>query len=94
MTAVMSPQRRRPRRRTRSRQRGLTIPVDEIITTTTVRKMVSATKTPVTRHTLIRWRDPDLSPYPRFPQPVRVVDGVELWDAREIRAWIKTRDQH
>lgn len=42
------------------------------------------------RNTLIRWRrDRD------FPAPIRTVPGpggqVELWDIREVRAWLQRR---
>jgi predicted DNA-binding transcriptional regulator AlpA len=39
--------------------------------------------TPVTRNSLIKWREKR-----GFPQPLDTPRaGVELWDAREVRAW-------
>lgn len=41
---------------------------------------------PVTRHTLLRWRE-----LHGFPQPLDTphVSTCELWDRRAVRAWIK-----
>lgn len=84
----MSPKRKTRKRKTRSRARDLVVPVDEIVGNAAVRRMCSTTKTPITRHTLIRWRETE-----EFPQPIRVTDGVELWDAREVRDWLRARDR-
>lgn len=42
----------------------------------------------ITRHTLIAWRKTE-----GFPEPVRVLrrSKVELWDARQVRAWLAQR---
>ena len=46
---------------------------------------------PITRATLIRWRD-----LHDFPEPFRVLKGTphtELWDRREVVAWLRARGQ-
>lgn len=67
------------------------IPVKDIIGNTQVRRMIGTHlrhRKPVTRATLIRYRAEG------FPAPVRTIPGgpggagVELWDAREVRAWL------
>jgi hypothetical protein len=54
-----------------------------------VRKMcgraLRADRKPITRHTLIRWRERD------FPAPLDTpyVTTCELWDRRAVRQWIR-----
>lgn len=39
---------------------------------------------PITRHTLLRWRDKY-----GFPEPLKTPHaGVELWDRRVVKAWL------
>jgi hypothetical protein len=44
----------------------------------------------ITRHTLINWREKR-----SFPAPVRVLRDtkVELWDARQVRAWLRAQEE-
>lgn len=42
---------------------------------------------PVTRATLIRWRETG-----GFPDPIRKVAAGELWDRREVVAWLRERE--
>lgn len=44
----------------------------------------------ITRPTLIEWRENR-----EFPKPVRTlpVTGDELWDANEVRAWLRANDR-
>lgn len=69
------------------------IPPDEVIDSVTVRWLArraavqprrSRRSASVSRNTLIRWRESR-----GFPAPFKQTEGgVELWDAREVRAWI------
>lgn len=64
----------------------------DIIGNKEVRRMCGPRGGPaITRHTLIRWRA-DLG----FPEPIRALSGrghtkTELWDARQVRAWLRER---
>jgi hypothetical protein len=70
-----------------------TIPIHEIVGAAQVRNLASGRRhKPISRHTLIAWREGD------FPKPIRTLEGagpggsdVELWDGREVRAWLKAR---
>lgn len=55
----------------------------QIVGNSEVRRMCGG----ITRHTLIRWRDLE-----QFPTPIRTLDAGELWDAREVQAWLKQRE--
>ena len=42
---------------------------------------------PITRHTLLDWRERQ-----GFPEPLKApAAGVELWDRRVVRAWLEAR---
>lgn len=44
-------------------------------------------KKPITRHTLLRWRD-----HEGFPAPLKApAAGCELWDRRVVKAWLESR---
>jgi predicted DNA-binding transcriptional regulator AlpA len=60
------------------------IPPRSIVGNAEVREMCGG----ITRHTLIRWRERE-----DFPKPVRrlPLSDVELWDARQVRAWYRAR---
>jgi hypothetical protein len=55
------------------------VPHTELIRNETVRGLVGG----ITRHTLIAWRDSR-----GFPEPLDV-DGLELWDRRQVRQWMQ-----
>lgn len=63
------------------------IPIRDIIGNLQVRRLAGrqlGQRKPVTRTTLIRWRDKE-----RFPGPVRKFpDGTEIWDRRQVRHWL------
>lgn len=83
--AVANPPRRKRRKapgRPQPRDRDLSVPLMELVTNARVRHLAGG----VTRHTLLRWRTEE-----QFPPPVLETDGVELWDAREVRAWLRSR---
>jgi hypothetical protein len=42
----------------------------------------------VTRHTLIRWRA-GVGVREPFPEPIRQVNGTELWSRAQVRAWLE-----
>lgn len=59
----------------------------DIIANSQVRKLCGG----IARGTLIRWRATE-----GFPEPIRKVPGpgssqVELWDRRQVKAWMKER---
>lgn len=57
-----------------------TIPISVIIDNAGTRELCGG----VSRHTLIRWRaDHD------FPEPILTLTTTELWDRREVEAWLK-----
>jgi predicted DNA-binding transcriptional regulator AlpA len=65
-----------------------TIPIEDVIDSVTVRRLAapaSLQKKPISRNALLRWRaDRD------FPAPFkRTESGIELWDAREVRRWVR-----
>jgi hypothetical protein len=41
---------------------------------------------PITRATLIAWRERE-----DFPAPIRRLDSGDVWDRREVRAWLEQR---
>jgi hypothetical protein len=58
------------------------VPARHIVGNAAVRRMCGG----ITRHTLIQWRGKD------FPAPIPARRaGVDLWDAREVRAWYRAR---
>lgn len=67
------------------------IPPKHLVDTAEVRKIagrsLSANRKPVTRHTLLTWRERH-----GFPAPLDApkVSG-DLWDVREVRAWVRDR---
>lgn len=58
-----------------------TVPARYLATNRQVRQLCGN----VTRHTLLRWRAQG------FPEPAVVVDDVELWDLRQVRDWLQSR---
>lgn len=61
------------------------IPPRQIVGNQEVRKMCGG----ITRTTLLAWRRTEA-----FPTPIRTLAGTpktELWDARQVRAWLKQR---
>lgn len=60
------------------------VPLRHIVSKAEVRKLCGN----ITRHTLISWRETQ-----GFPAPVRNLrlSKVDLWDAREVRAWLAQR---
>lgn len=58
----------------------------QLRTNAEVRAMAGPT---ITRHTLIRWRNREINP---FPQPVLEIPSragtIELWAASEVDAWL------
>jgi hypothetical protein len=64
----------------------------DLLLTSDVRRMASLNRQPITRHTLIRWRAEK-----GFPEPVRSIkvgrgrraQTVDLWDRRDVKAWLK-----
>jgi predicted DNA-binding transcriptional regulator AlpA len=59
------------------------IPPDDIISTPEVRELAGI----LSRHTLIDWRERRA-----FPEPFKRVGGrVELYDRREVQAWLARR---
>lgn len=60
------------------------MPLEELVTAAAVRYMCGAHQ----RRTLIRWRESH-----GFPEPVLKTGDVELWDAREVRAWLRQRER-
>lgn len=60
------------------------VPPGQIVGVYEVRRLCGG----ISRPTLIRWRT-----QPGFPEPIRKLKGnVELWDARDVRAWLKQRE--
>lgn len=72
----------RPRKRHQP-SRTETIPHSDIIGNYETRKLAGAGSKPVTRHTLLRWRE-----LHGFPEPIRILRSGELWDRRAVRAWL------
>ena len=71
------------------RHQRLDIHPNDIVGTVAVRKIAARYLghewRPVTRPTLIKWRQ-----HRGFPEPLPCPRaGVELWDAREVREWCK-----
>lgn len=61
----------------------LTVRPRDIVGTAEVRRMCGG----ITRHTLLKWRADR-----GFPPPIRKLRQGEVWDARDVRAWIKQYD--
>jgi hypothetical protein len=62
---------------------------EHILATADVRRLCGKPGPPVDRHTLLRWRASR-----GFPAPVRVIrqakgQALELWDRRDVVAWLK-----
>lgn len=55
----------------------------DILGNAEVRKLAGG----ITRHTLLRWRE-----LHAFPEPFKRLECGELWDRREVRAWLDARD--
>lgn len=64
--------------------RARIIPTAAIIGNQTTRRLCGN----ITRATLIAWRAGRGVPVP-FPAPARRTDGTDLWDRREVRAWLR-----
>lgn len=67
------------------------VPAKHLVDTAEVRRIagraVHGNRKPVTRHTLLNWRDRHGFP---DPLPAPKVHG-ELWDVREVRRWLRER---
>lgn len=61
---------------------------DDLIGPGEIRELAGAAKNrgPVSSRTLWLWRQQD-----GFPQPIREVSGVAVWDRRHVVAWLKER---
>lgn len=58
----------------------MTVPVQEIVGPAEIREMAGG----VSRATFSRWRRQWW-----FPKPIRTLEAVELWDAREVAIWLE-----
>ncbi len=57
-----------------------TVPYEDILGPAEVRELAGG----ITRGTFARWRSEF-----GFPEPVRVIEAAELWDRREVVAWLE-----
>lgn len=60
------------------------VPPADLIGNAAVRELCGG----VSRHTLIAWRREQ-----NFPAPVATIDRTDVWDRRQVKAWLKERER-